>query len=68
MVLPFSKANKAAGKKMDVGKIMNTFTLQMGYPVVTITATETPNTYQATQDRFLYYKDPKANYSSSQYK
>lgn len=62
-----TEANKAAGKTMDVGKIMNTFTLQMGYPVVTITATETPNTYQATQDRFLYYKDPKANYSSSQY-
>ncbi|PFX22347.1 Thyrotropin-releasing hormone-degrading ectoenzyme [Stylophora pistillata] len=62
-----TKASKAAGKTMDVGKLMNTFTLQMGYPVVTITSTDAPNTYQATQNRFLYYKDPKGNYSSSPY-
>ena len=52
---------------MNVGNIMNTFTLQMGYPVVTIATSSKPNTYEATQDRFLYYKDPSANDSSSPY-
>ena len=47
---------------------MNTFTLQMGYPVVTIAESSKPNSYEATQDRFLYYKDPSANLSASPFK
>lgn len=62
-----TEASTAAGIGMNVGNIMNTFTLQMGYPVVTIAASSKPNTYEATQDRFLYYKDPSANDSSSPY-
>ena len=59
---------QAAGKDFDIGKMMNTFTLQMGYPVVSITKSSSkPGTYQAKQDRFLYYKDPTANYSTSPY-
>ncbi|KAM7449822.1 hypothetical protein ABFA07_002475 [Porites harrisoni] len=57
---------KAAGKS-TVKNMMDTFTKQMGYPVVTITKSNKPNTFLATQDRFLYYRDPKANYSSSPY-
>ena len=57
---------QAAGNS-TVKNMMNTFTKQMGYPVVTITKSSKPNTYLATQDRFLYYRDPKANYSSSPY-
>jgi len=62
-----TEASTAAGKRTNVRDIMNTFTLQMGYPVVTIAASGKPNTYEATQDRFLYYKDPSANYSTSPY-
>lgn len=57
---------QAAGK-LTVKNMMDTFTKQMGYPVVTITKSNKSNTYLATQDRFLYYRDPKANYISSPY-
>jgi len=61
----FLKASKAAGKAQDIRKMMNTFTLQMGYPVVTITKSSKQDIYNAVQDRFLYLKDPNANYSGS---
>lgn len=55
----FLKAIQAAGKTTDIRKMMNTFILQMGYPVVTITKSITkPDTYVASQSRFLYYQPP----------
>ncbi|XP_068743782.1 glutamyl aminopeptidase-like [Montipora capricornis] len=52
-----TEASQVAGKTTDVRKIMNTFTLQMGYPVVTITKSDKrPDTYLASQARFLYYR------------
>ena len=54
----FLKAIQAAGKTTDIRKMMNTFILQMGYPVVTITKSSKLNTYVASQSRFLYYQPP----------
>ncbi|KAK4308314.1 hypothetical protein Pmani_019995 [Petrolisthes manimaculis] len=51
------------GDKSDVGVIMDTWTRQMGYPVLTVTRTS-PNTFNVTQVRFL--QDPNAVYDPSE--
>lgn len=53
-----TEAIQAAGKTTDIRKMMNTFILQMGYPVVTVTKSSKSNTYVASQSRFLYYQPP----------
>lgn len=52
------------GNTLDVAQMMDTFTIQMGYPILTVTVSG--NTYTLTQKRFL--KDPKANYDPSESK
>ncbi|XP_050691073.1 glutamyl aminopeptidase-like [Eriocheir sinensis] len=47
------------GQKGDVGAIMNTWTQQMGFPVVTVKRSA-PNTFTLSQERFLL--DPNAEY------
>eukprot|EP00795_Rhopilema_esculentum_P003842 gene3842-15137_t len=51
---------EATGNKMDVKGIMNTWTLQMGFPVVTVYKNGT-----VTQKRFLL--DPNPDYSKEKY-
>jgi aminopeptidase N len=43
-------------KDMDVKSIMDTWTLQMGFPVVTITRNYQQNTAKITQQRFIIGK------------
>jgi len=43
--------------KLDIKSIMDTWTLQMGYPVITVT--RTGNKIKASQERFLY--NPRGN-------
>ncbi|KAG7172427.1 Glutamyl aminopeptidase-like 3 [Homarus americanus] len=50
------------GQKSDVGAIMDTWTRQMGYPVVTMVRTS-PETLVLTQKRFL--QDPTAKHDRS---
>ena len=45
---------------MDIKTIMDTWTLQMGYPVVTVTRNYTNKSAKVTQERFLIRK-PKKN-------
>lgn len=49
----------------DVGVIMDTWTRQMGYPVLTVTRTS-PTTFNIIQKRFL--QDPDAEYELVFYK
>jgi len=42
------------GRCVDVKHMMNTWTLQMGYPIVDIRYSR-DDTYIITQERFLYY-------------
>ncbi|KAJ8979934.1 hypothetical protein NQ317_003676 [Molorchus minor] len=50
------------GDTFDVAEMMDTFTAQMGYPLLTVSADG--DNYTLTQSRFL--KDPKASYNSSE--
>lgn len=50
-----------AKKTMNISDIMNTWTLQMGFPVVTVYKNGT-----VTQNRFLL--DPNPDYSKEKYK
>ncbi|XP_076253121.1 glutamyl aminopeptidase-like isoform X3 [Rhynchophorus ferrugineus] len=51
------------GDSFNVSQIIDTFTVQMGYPVVTATYDNTSESYILTQKRFL--KDPDASYDSN---
>lgn len=55
--------NVPDGQKGDVGDIMDTWTQQMGYPVVSVVRTS-PDTLLMTQKRFL--QDPKADYDPTE--
>lgn len=55
---------EVVGTTLDVAQMMDTFTIQMGYPILSVTLTG--NTYTLTQKRFL--KDPNATYDSSESK
>lgn len=52
------------GNMLDVAQMMDTFTIQMGYPILTVTVSG--NTYTLTQKRFL--KDPNASFNASESK
>ncbi|XP_028401179.1 glutamyl aminopeptidase-like [Dendronephthya gigantea] len=56
-------ASKAAGKYIDVAEVMDTWTLQMGYPVVSVS--EVGGDIILTQQRFL--ADPNANQSNTKF-
>uniref|UniRef100_A0A7M4FUT1 Aminopeptidase n=1 Tax=Crocodylus porosus TaxID=8502 RepID=A0A7M4FUT1_CROPO len=65
-----SKALKKVGKSVNIQEVMNQWTLQMGYPVITIIRNETAvNTVEIFQERFIYdistkTKDPILGNSS----
>lgn len=55
---------EVVGNTLDVAQMMDTFTIQMGYPILSVTVSG--NTYTLTQKRFL--KDPNASYNTSESK
>lgn len=55
---------EVVGNTLDVAQLMETFTVQMGYPVLTVSISG--NNYTLTQKRFL--KDPNAIYNASESK
>ena len=57
------KASKAAGQNIDVAEVMDTWTLQMGFPVINVT--EDNGQIVLTQQRFLV--DPNANQSDTKF-
>ncbi|XP_032235059.1 glutamyl aminopeptidase isoform X2 [Nematostella vectensis] len=63
----FRQASCTRGSCVDVKYIMDTWTLQMGYPVVMIKkAKDKTPSFAVTQKHFLF--DPMANVSASKYK
>uniref|UniRef100_A0A8C9S2E7 Aminopeptidase n=2 Tax=Scleropages formosus TaxID=113540 RepID=A0A8C9S2E7_SCLFO len=56
----FSEALKREGKDINIKEVMDHWTLQMGYPVVTITKNESlDNTVTISQEHFVYDVDAK---------
>lgn len=52
------QALRREGKNISVKEVMDGWTLQMGYPVVTISTSESPeNTVTISQEHFLYDQD-----------
>lgn len=62
MLLKLFQQAKADGKPVNVAEIMDTWILQMGYPVVTVTRSLDGATANVTQSRFL--RDPLQNPST----
>nr|XP_021384654.1 thyrotropin-releasing hormone-degrading ectoenzyme isoform X2 [Lonchura striata domestica] len=55
-----SKALKRVGKSVNIQEVMDQWTLQMGYPVITISGNETTdNIIVISQERFVYDSDTK---------
>ncbi|XP_016158794.1 PREDICTED: thyrotropin-releasing hormone-degrading ectoenzyme [Ficedula albicollis] len=55
-----SKALKRVGKSVNIQEVMDQWTLQMGYPVITILGNETAdNIIVISQERFVYDIDTK---------
>ncbi|KAM7057386.1 thyrotropin-releasing hormone-degrading ectoenzyme [Acridotheres tristis] len=55
-----SKALKRVGKPVNIQEVMDQWTLQMGYPVITILGNETTdNIIVISQERFVYDSDTK---------
>ncbi|XP_062469736.1 thyrotropin-releasing hormone-degrading ectoenzyme [Pezoporus occidentalis] len=55
-----SKALKRVGKSVNIQQVMDQWTLQMGYPVITILGNETTdNVIVISQERFVYDIDAK---------
>ncbi|CAB4005515.1 glutamyl aminopeptidase-like [Paramuricea clavata] len=61
--LTMVRASKAGGKDINVAEVMDTWTLQMGFPVVNVT--ENSGNIILTQQRFL--SDPDANISNTKF-
>ncbi|KAJ7411405.1 hypothetical protein BTVI_49511 [Pitangus sulphuratus] len=60
-----SKALKRVGKSVNIQEVMDQWTLQMGYPVITILGNETTdNIIVISQERFVYDSDAKPKDSS----
>lgn len=57
-----NEIQEVVGSAIDVAEMMDTFTVQMGYPILNIEVAG--NTYTLTQKRFL--KDPSATYNESE--
>lgn len=51
------------GTKFDVSQMMDTFTVQMGYPILNVTYDASSGNYTLSQKRFL--KDPNATFDSN---
>ncbi|XP_053097825.1 thyrotropin-releasing hormone-degrading ectoenzyme-like isoform X2 [Pangasianodon hypophthalmus] len=59
----FSQALQREGKDISIKEVMDGWTLQMGYPVVTISKHESlENTVTISQEHFLYDKDAKIHH------
>ncbi|KAJ0012672.1 hypothetical protein NQD34_017006 [Periophthalmus magnuspinnatus] len=60
-------AMRSEGRDIDIGEMMDRWTLQMGYPVVTISKNQSeqlPTHYIiVNQEHFLYGQDPRSNNS-----
>ncbi|KAK3517238.1 hypothetical protein QTP70_001391 [Hemibagrus guttatus] len=57
------QAMRREGKDVDIKELMDGWTLQMGYPVVTISTNESPeNTVTISQEHFLYDTDAKIHH------
>ncbi|XP_051651912.1 thyrotropin-releasing hormone-degrading ectoenzyme [Manacus candei] len=54
-----SKALKRVGKSVNIQEVMDQWTLQMGYPVITILGNETTDIIVISQERFVYDSDAK---------
>ncbi|XP_062347187.1 thyrotropin-releasing hormone-degrading ectoenzyme [Cinclus cinclus] len=55
-----SKALKRVGKSVNIQEVMDQWTLQMGYPVITILGNETTDSIIViSQERFVYDSDTK---------
>ncbi|XP_027517770.1 thyrotropin-releasing hormone-degrading ectoenzyme isoform X2 [Corapipo altera] len=55
-----SKALKRVGKSVNIQEVMDQWTLQMGYPVITVLGNETTdNIIVISQERFVYDSDAK---------
>ncbi|CAB0040966.1 unnamed protein product [Trichogramma brassicae] len=63
----FAELDKTSDNDINVKNIMDTWTLQMGYPVVFAKQSD-QNTYILTQKRFLVGSDPKKTQSPFDYK
>ncbi|XP_018565925.1 glutamyl aminopeptidase isoform X2 [Anoplophora glabripennis] len=57
-----TEIQEVVGSTLDVAQMMDTFTVQMGYPVLTVSVNG--DNYTLTQKRFL--KDPDATYDSTE--
>ncbi|XP_068442751.1 thyrotropin-releasing hormone-degrading ectoenzyme [Clinocottus analis] len=62
-----SQAMRSEGRDIDIGKMMDRWTLQMGYPVVTISKNQSeqlPTRYvTVSQEHFLYGQELRSNNS-----
>ncbi|KAI5618054.1 thyrotropin-releasing hormone-degrading ectoenzyme isoform X1, partial [Silurus asotus] len=59
----FLQAMRMEGKELNIKEVMDGWTLQMGYPVVTITRNQSlENTLTISQEHFLYDKDAKIHH------
>ncbi|XP_053505705.1 thyrotropin-releasing hormone-degrading ectoenzyme-like [Ictalurus furcatus] len=57
----FSQALQREGKVINIKEVMDGWTVQMGYPVVTVSKNESPeNTVTISQEHFLYDTDARS--------
>lgn len=57
------QALQREGKVIDIKEVMDGWTVQMGYPVVTVSKNESPeNTVTISQEHFLYDTDAKIHH------
>lgn len=64
-VVPCVQAMRSEGRDIDIGAMMDRWTLQMGYPVVTISKNQSeqiPTHYiTVSQEHFLYGQEVRNN-------
>ena len=53
----FDQSNKILNQNLNVKEIMDTWTLQMGYPIVKVERDYKSNELRLTQERFLMFRD-----------
>ncbi|XP_056878386.1 thyrotropin-releasing hormone-degrading ectoenzyme-like [Takifugu flavidus] len=63
-----SQAMRSEGRDIDIGGMMDRWTLQMGYPVITISKNQSEQLFThyitVSQEHFLYGQEVRNNYSS----
>ncbi|XP_077450231.1 thyrotropin-releasing hormone-degrading ectoenzyme-like isoform X1 [Stigmatopora argus] len=57
-----SEAMRSEGRHIDIGAVMDGWTLQMGYPVITISKNQS-RSITVSQEHFLYGREGRANTS-----